>query len=148
MSTHPVSNFPEAEFRFSRAARRCSCSSSRRRYSCSNTRLLRSHSRCCSSDQGHGLWDFPPFHLTQSSLRLAFYLMAFGGGDFCESPPLYAFHSNASSFSISPKKQSRPPRLVLEYEEALLVPEYTTPAYAYAVWDERPRTRPVAAFDD
>lgn len=61
MSAHPVSNFPEAEFRFSRAARRCSCSSSSKRYSCSSTQLPRSHSHCCSTDQAHGQWDFLPF---------------------------------------------------------------------------------------
>ena len=61
MSTHPVSNFPEAEFRFSRADRRCSCSSSMRRYSCSHKRPPRSRSHCCSSDRAHGRWDFLPF---------------------------------------------------------------------------------------
>ena len=74
MSTHPVSNFPEAEFRFSRADRRCSCSSSTRRYSCSHRRHPRSRSHCCSSDPTHGRWDSLPFTHYVLLRRFALYV--------------------------------------------------------------------------
>lgn len=72
-------NFPEPEFRFSRGDRRCSCSSSMRRYSCSNTQHLHSHSHCCSSDPTRGPWDSLPFrfalYFLRFSLRFPFFVI-------------------------------------------------------------------------
>lgn len=87
-----------------------------------------------------GFSTFPRFAL--SSLRFVLYLINVLQGDFFKPPPLYAFQGNSSSFAISPKKQSRPPQNVYEYDEALFVLEYATPAYASALLFDRPSTRP------
>lgn len=79
MSAHPVSNFPEAEFRFSRADRRCSCSSSTRRYSCSNKRLPRSRSRCCSNAPTRGSMGFSTFLRITSGVDVLRYTLRRGG---------------------------------------------------------------------
>ena len=88
MSTHPVSNFPEAEFRFSRADRRCSCSSSMRRYSCSHKRPPRSHSHCCSSDPTHGRWDSLPFTHYVLLRRFALYVKTWSRDGFTAASAL------------------------------------------------------------
>ncbi len=142
MSTHPVSNFPEAEFRFSRADRRCSCSSSTRRYSCSSKRPPRSHSHCCSNDPAHGRWDSLPFTHYVLLRRFALYVKTWSRDGSYKPPPFYAFQSTSSSFSISPKKQSRPPLSAYEYDEATFALEQATPACAFALPPERPSTRP------
>ena len=123
---------PEAGFRFSRDAHRCSCSSSTRRYSCSNKRHPRSHSHCCSNGPTHGLME------SSALLSHVFSLGSCGvleGGLPAASHALFAHRSAAfspllyipvnyshlisSSFSISPMKQRRAPTLELEYDEAL-----------------------------
>ena len=81
----------EAEFRLSRAAPRYSCSSSWKRYSCSNKRHPRSHSRCCSTDRAHGQWDFPPFCMSVPRLKQGRFrapLSALRGWPLRATPPL------------------------------------------------------------
>ena len=105
----PVSVFQKQSFRFSRGDRRCSCSSSTRRYSCSSKRPPRSRSHCCSNDPAHGRWDSLPFTHYVLLRRFALYVKTWSRDGSYKPPPLYAFQSTSSSFSISPKKQSRPP---------------------------------------
>ena len=131
MSTHPVSNFPEAEFRFSRADRRCSCSRSQRRCSSSRMRPPRSRSRCCSNDRGRDRWDSLPFCVLRFQCARRKNVWS------------HRFTLSFYSSSISPKKQSRPPPLASAYAETRSEYTHATPAYAPAPLRERPRTRPL-----